>query len=233
MSKVKGADSLKKEVYQKLVEGIGYDKPYEFFLQRNSDIAKAEKLHDLLQSEGIYEGNLDQFKEQFYGVKKKPVSVPSKESQEQSEQDYVNIAGVQASGSTIERANSGFQFVREGQEFTAGKKEQTVAQIKEMRQERPGASIVQVKDDKGRPTLKFLEDHKEQVKAKATRVPDAVVLDNQDAKQAVEQYYQNKPDYLAMVKERKEKGYENTYNAGKFVDQGISDMQRDVRNAID
>jgi Arc/MetJ-type ribon-helix-helix transcriptional regulator len=36
-----------------------------------------------------------------------------------------------------------------------------------------------------------------------------------------------------MVKERKEKGYENTYNAGKFVDQGISDMQRDVRNAID
>ena len=234
MSKFQGTDGFKRDIYNKMTQN-GYEQPYETFVQRNSDknSDQIDNLYSMLLRKKIYEGNLDQFKEQFYGVKKKPVSVPSKESQEQSEQDYVNIAGVQASGSTIERANSGFQFVREGQELSAGKKEQTVAQIKEMRQERPGASIVQVKDDKGRPTLKFLEDHKEQVKTKATRVPDAAVLDNQDAKQSVEQYYQNKPDYLAMVKERKEKGYENTYNAGKFVDQGISDMQRDVRNAID
>lgn len=213
----------------------GYKSDYKRFLEVTGAYGpeKAKELYDDLKSEKIYEGSFDDFNEQFYGVKKKTVSVPSKELQEQSEQDYVGTAGVQASGSTIERANSGFQFVREGQELSAGRKEQTVAQIKEMRQERPGASIVQVKDDKGRPTLKFLEDHKEQVKTKATRVPDAAVLDNQDAKQSVEQYYQNKPDYLAMVKERKEKGYENTYNAGKFVDQGISDMQRDVRNAID
>jgi len=236
MSKVQRDDTFKRNIYDGLVR-TGYSKSYENFITKNSDVSEASELWATLEENKIYEGDLDQFKEQFYGVKKKPVSVPSKESQEQSEQDYVGTAGVTESGSHIEKLSIRPTASKIGLGSYAGmrdfEQENAVKQIKQMREERPGASIVEVKDDKGRPTLKFLEDHKEQVKSKATRVPDAAILDNQDANQAVEQYYQNKPDYLAIVKERKEKGYENTYNAGKFVDQGISDMQRDVRNAID
>lgn len=236
MSKVQRDDTFKRNIYDGLVR-TGYSKSYENFITKNSDVSEAFELWATLEENKIYEGDLDQFKEQFYGVKKKPVSVPSKESQEQSERDYVGTAGVTESGSHIENLSIRPTASKIGFGNYAGmrdfEQDNAVKQIKQMREERPGASIVEVKDDKGRPTLKFLEDHKEQVKAKATRVPDAAILDNQDANQAVEQYYQNKPDYLAMVKERKEKGYENTYNAGKFVDQGISDMQRDVRNAID
>jgi len=236
MSKVVGTDQFKYEVYKGL-QGLGYEASFDDFKKMTSDQSKAKELWiDMTQSRA-WSGSFDDFNANFYGVKKKPVSVPSKESQEQSERDYVGTAGVTESGSHIENLSIRPTASKIGFGNYAGmrdfEQDNAVKQIKQMREERPGASIVEVKDDKGRPTLKFLEDHKEQVKSKATRVPDAAVLDNQDAKQAVEQYYQNKPDYLAMVKERKEKGYENTYNAGKFVDQGISDMQRDVRNAID
>lgn len=230
MSKGIGAETFRKQIYQGMTQN-GYQQPFETFVERNSNPEEAGRLHGLLLRKGLYDGSLDQFKEQFFGVKKKEPT--SETSASGSEKSYVGTANVVADGSTLEKKLNSFNIVREGQEFSQGKKETTLAQIKQMRQERPDATIVQVKDDAGKPTLRYLDEHKNIIKKKANRVPDAATLEAKPVGEAVLDYYSNKKDYVDMVEERRARGFATQFSEGKFVAEGINEMQRDVRNAID
>ena len=75
MSKFKGADNFKQEIYNKMTQN-GYEQTFETFTSRNSDPESAGRLYDMLLRKGMYDGDLDQFKAQFYGVKKKETPSP-------------------------------------------------------------------------------------------------------------------------------------------------------------